>query len=72
MAKPTNAIRGFIRLTQVDTQPLLINIQNIATVRPSGSGALINLNNNFSSRGAQEMSFRESYEEVIKLITEAS
>lgn len=74
MAKPTNAIKGFISLTSVDdnNKPILISLQNISTVRSRHGHSLVNLTNSPFARAPQEIKVSEDYEEILRLIREAS
>lgn len=73
MAKPTNAIKGFIRLTHPNSKEVLVNVANIGTVRSSGEHAFVLLlASPFNSNSSQELNILETYDEVIKRIIEAS
>lgn len=74
MAKPTNAVKGFIRLTPYNTKEVLMSINNIATVRTSGEGSLVCLINSpfVAHHAPQDLQVLEDYEEVIRRISEAS
>jgi hypothetical protein len=74
MAKPTNAVRGFIRLTLQNGKELLVSINNINIVRSTGNNdnSLINVTYNPFKEGPSDIHTIESYEEVIRRIAESS
>jgi hypothetical protein len=73
VAKPTNAIKGFIRLTTMQGEELLVGIPNISAVRPTGENSSVLLINSpyFYSQGSHTLPVKEDFEEIVRRIGEA-
>ena len=71
MAKPTNAIKGFIEVITASGS-LLLAIRNINSVKRDGDQCLITLNTPIDQYNSKNVLAAQTYDSLLALIREAS